>query len=80
MMEGSANDCSLLRLVVPFKVPKEPKRYMMPHTYSQLPKALCGVLVGSIYAGLIMLFHLTSFLPLLATLPSFDALLSALSA
>lgn len=52
MMEGSANDCSLLRLVVPFKVPKEPKRYMMPHTYSQLPKALCGVLVGSIYAGL----------------------------
>lgn len=34
----------------------------MPRTYSQLPKASYGVLVGSIYAGLIMLFHLISFL------------------
>lgn len=74
MIEGSVNYCSLLRLVVQFEVPKEAKRHLVLNAYRQLPESLCRVVVGSVYAGLIMWIHLTSFLPLLALLPSFDPL------
>lgn len=46
----------------------------MLNTYSQLPQAWRGVFVGSIYAVFMMLLNLSSFLPLLVTPPSLDAL------
>lgn len=63
-----------VKAVVQFKVPKEGKRYLVLNTYSRLPQALRGGLVGSIYAVFMMLPNLTSFLPLLVTPPSLDAL------